>query len=107
MRLAVKAFGKPEIQLIGDGSMYIPWLNVPVVLTIFTHKGLDASYYFGNISWSACAQMDDSHFRHKSNAIHIRFLRKLTVPLRRAFFKRKKPAWYNRFVTWLLYKLGF
>jgi len=109
MRLAVKAFGKPEIQLIGDGSMYRPWLNVPMVLTLFTHKGLDASYYFGNIFYSACAQMDDGHFRHKSNAIHIKFLRKLTVPLRRTFFKRnnEKPTWYNRLASWVLYKLGF
>jgi len=109
MRLAVKAFGKPEIQLIGDGSMYRPWLNVPVVLTLFTHKGLDASYYFGNIFYSACAQMDDGHFRHKSNAIHIRFLRKLTVPLRRTFFKRnnEKPTWYNRLASQILYKLGY
>jgi uncharacterized protein (DUF362 family) len=109
MRLAVKAFGKPRIKLIGDGSMYRPWLNVPVVLTLFTHKGLDASYYFGNIFYSACAQMDDSHFSHKSNAVHIRLLRKLTVPLRRTFFKRnnEKPTWYNRLVSRVLYKLGF
>jgi uncharacterized protein (DUF362 family) len=109
MRLAVKAFGKPEIQLIGDASMYRPWLNVPVVLTLFTHKGLDASYYFGNIFYSGCAQMDDGHFRHKSKAIHIKFLRKLTVPLRRTFFKRnnEKPTWYNRLASHVLYKLGF
>ena len=109
MRLAVKAFGKPEIQLIGDASMYRPWLNVPVVLTLFTHKGLDASHYFGNIFYSACAQMDGEYFSHKSNAIHIKLLRKLTVPLRRTFFKRnnEKPTWSAQLVNWVLYRLGF
>ncbi|MHC4557931.1 MAG: DUF362 domain-containing protein [Planctomycetota bacterium] len=109
MRLAVKAFGKPEIELIGDGSMYRPWLNVPVALTLFTHKGLDANYHFGNLFYTGCAQMDKDHFKHKSNAIHIKLLRKLTLPIRRMFFKRsnEKPTWYNRLASRLLNKLGY
>jgi uncharacterized protein (DUF362 family) len=109
MRLAVKTFGKPEIELIGDGSMYRPWLNVPVVLTLFTHKGLDSNYYFGNLFYTACSQMDESHFTHKNKAIHIRLLRRLSLPIRRTFFRRgnEKPTWYSRLVSWGLYKLGY
>jgi len=109
MRLAIKAFGKPEIRLIGDGSMYRPWLNVPVALTLFTHKGLDADHYFGNLFYTCCAEMDETHFTHKSKAIHIGLLRKLTLPFRRIFFVRtnENPTWAKRLASWLLYKLGY
>jgi hypothetical protein len=109
MRLAVKAFGKPEIRLVGDASIYRPWLNVPAALTLFTHKGVDADYYFGNLIYTCCAHMDETHFTHKSRAIHIRLLRKLTIPLRNTFFVRtnKNPTWTNRLSSWVLYKLGY
>jgi uncharacterized protein (DUF362 family) len=108
MRLAVKTFGKPEIRLIGDGSLYRPWLNVPVALSLFTHKGLDAEYHFGNLFYTASAQMDEEHFRHKDKALHIRLLRKLTLPIRRMFFVRtgENPSLGNRIASWVLYKLG-
>ena len=109
MRLAVQAFGKPQIELVGDASMYRPWLNVPVGLTLFTHKGLDANYHFGNLIYTVCAQMDEKHFTHTSTALHIKLLRRLTVPLRRTFFIRshERPTWCNRFASWVTYKLGF
>jgi uncharacterized protein (DUF362 family) len=109
MRLAVRAFGKPRIRLVGDASFYQPWLNVPVGLTLFTHKGLDANYHFGNLIYSGCAQMDERHFTHKSTAAHVKLLRKLTVPLRRTFFKRshERPTWCNRLASWITYKLGY
>ena len=108
MRLAVNAFGKPEIELIGDASPYQPWLNVPVALTLFTHKGLDASYFVGNLFYTAAAQMDHKQFRHKSRALHIRFLRWLTLPLRKTFFvwTEEKPSWANQKVNELFYWLG-
>jgi uncharacterized protein (DUF362 family) len=109
MRLAVKTFGKPEINLIGDRSLYRPWLNVPVALTLFTHKGLDAEYHFGNLFYTATAQMDEEHFRHKDKSLHIRMLRKLTLPIRRMFFVRtgENPSLGNRIASWLLYRLGY
>jgi len=109
MRLAVQSFGKPEIKLVGDGNPYQPWLNVPVALTLFTHKGLDANFHFGNLFYSAAAQMDETHFHHKARALHIRVLRKLTVPIRRMFFVRtgEKPSLGNRIASWFLYRLGF
>jgi uncharacterized protein (DUF362 family) len=109
MRLAVKSFGKPEIKLIGDGSMYRPWLNVPAALTLFTHKGLDANYHFGNLIYNCCAHMDRRQFPLKSNAVHLKLLRTFTLPLRRTFFNftDERPTWYNRFVSRVLYKLGY
>jgi uncharacterized protein (DUF362 family) len=108
MRLAVETFGKPEITLVGDRRQYRPWLNVPVALSLFTHKGLDAEYHFGNLFYTASAQMDEEHFQHKSKALHIRLLRKLTLPIRRMFFVRtgENPSLGNRIASWVLYKLG-
>jgi uncharacterized protein (DUF362 family) len=109
MRLAIKAFGKPEIELIGDAGIYKPWLNVPIALTLFTHKGLDANYHFGNLFYNACAHMDENRFKLKKNPIHIRFLRWISLPLRRAFFKftNDRPTWYNRIVSRTLNWLGY
>lgn len=109
MKLAVKAFGKPEIHLVGDRNPYRPWLNVPVALTLFTHKGLDTDYHFGNLFYTAAAQMDETHFQHKSKAWHIRLVRWLTVPIRRTFFLRtgESPSLGNRMASWLLYRMGF
>lgn len=109
MKLAVGAFGKPEIHLVGDPNPYRPWLNVPVALTLFTNKGVDANHYFGNLMYSAAAQMDETHFRHKNLASYMRLLRRLTVPLRRAFFLRtgENPSLANRLFSSLFYKLGF
>ena len=109
MKLAVEAFGKPEIVLIGDPSPYRPWLNVPVALTLFTNKGVDANHYFGNLMYSAAAQMDETHFRHKNRALYMRMLRRVTVPLRRAFFLRtgENPSRANRLFSSLFYKMGF
>ncbi len=52
--------------------------------------------------------MDEKHFRDKSKALHIRLLRKLTLPLRRMFFVRtaENPSKGNRIASWVLYKLG-
>ncbi|MHB1024378.1 MAG: DUF362 domain-containing protein [Desulfobacteria bacterium] len=109
MKLAVEAFGKPEICLVGDPNPYRPWLNVPVALTLFTNKGLDADYFFGNLMYAAAAQMDETHFSHKNRALYMRLLRRVTVPLRRAFFVRtgENPTPANRFFSWLFYKMGF
>jgi uncharacterized protein (DUF362 family) len=108
MKLAVEAFGKPEIRLVGDTNPYRPWLNVPVALTLFTNKGVDANHYFGNLMYSAAAQMDETHFKHKNRALYMRLLRRMTVPLRRAFFLRtgENPSRANRLFSSLFYKMG-
>jgi len=109
MRLAVEAFGKPRIRLIGDANPYRPWLNVPVAVSLFTHRGMDADWYFGNLLYSAAAQMDETHFRHKDQSWYMRLLRRLTVPVRRTFFVRtgENPSLANRLVSRLLYWMGY
>jgi len=109
MKLAVEAFGKPEIRLVGDPNPYRPWLNVPVAVSLFTNRGVDADYHFGNLMYSAAAQMDETRFTHKSRSWLVRRLRRVTVPLRRAFFVRtgENPSLGNRFFSWLFYRMGF
>lgn len=108
MKLAVEAFGKPKIQLIGDASIYRPWLNVPVALTFLAHKVMDANYYIGNMLYSATTQMDETHFKYKSKSIIMWLLRKLTKPIRNMLFVRtlENPSLGNRFLCWLFSKLG-
>ena len=108
-KFRVKAFAKPEIHLVGDRNPYRPWLNVPVAPSLFTHKGLDANYHFGNLSYTAAAQMDETHLHHKSRSWFIRFLRRLTVPIRRLFFLRtgENPSVRNRLASCVLYRMGF
>jgi len=80
-----------------------------VALALFTNQGVDASHYFGNLMYSAMAQMDESHFTHKNRSLFMRTLRWLTVPLRRTFFVRtgENPSAANRLASWLFYRMGF
>lgn len=109
MKLAVERFGKPRIRFLGDASLYRPWLNVPVTLTLMTHKGLDARHFFGNLFYSACAQMDETHFQVKNKAWYMRLLRAMTVEARRTFFLRtgENPSLGNRLASWIFYRLGY
>lgn len=107
MELAVKAFGKPEIKLVGDPNPYKPWLNVPVVLSLFAHYGLDANDYFGNLLYMAGAYMDESHFTHKSKSKFMKEARKALKPLQEALFlqaggeRSLANKLVSRFLTWL------
>ena len=82
---------------------------MPAELAFLTNNGMDANHYFGNLLYSAASQMDETHFHHRNNALYMRILRKMTVPLRRTFFVRtgENPTLANRFFSWLFYKMGF
>lgn len=107
MDLAVKTFGKPEINLVGDRNPYRPWLNVPVVLSLLAHYGIDANYYFGNLLYMSGAYMDDSHFTHKSESDFIKLARLALSPLQKALFlqaggeRTLANKLLNKFFTWL------
>ena len=107
MELAVKTFGKPEINLVGDRSPYRPWLNVPVALSLLTHYGLDANDYFGNLIYMAGAYMDESHFTHKSKSAFIEKAREALKPLQEAIFlqaggeRTAANRLVGKFLTWL------
>jgi len=103
----VKAFGKPEIELVGDPNPYRPWLNVPVVLSLFAHYGLDASDYFGNLLYMAGAYMDESHFTHKSKDAFMKAARRAMKPIQTALFlqaggeRTRTNKLVSIFFTWL------
>ena len=80
MELAVKAFGKPEINLVGDKNPYRPWLNVPVDLKRLLPEVLDAHEYFGKMLYMAGAYMDESHFTHKSKSEFMKMARDAHPP---------------------------
>jgi uncharacterized protein (DUF362 family) len=107
MELAVKAFGKPEINLVGDRNPYRPWLNVPVALSFITHEVLDADRYFGNLIYMAGAYMDESHFTHKSKSVFMKKAREALGPLQKAIFLQAggeqtlANKLVSKFSTWL------
>jgi hypothetical protein len=80
-----------------------------VALALFTSKGVDADWNFGNLMYAAAAQMDESYFHYKVRKWYMPLLRRLTLPLRRTFFVQtgKNPTAANRFFSWLFYKMGF
>jgi uncharacterized protein (DUF362 family) len=109
MQRAVEQFGKPRIKLVGDGSPYRPWLNVPTPLTLFTHNLLDANYHFGNVFYMVCAQMDERRFELQNKRLWLRLMRALTRPFRTAVFLStgENPSWLNRLLNAIFYKLGY
>lgn len=86
MKLAVKAFGKPEIELKGDASCYHPWLNVPMGLSLATNLGLDANHYFGNLFYMSTAYMDSNQFPLKSDSPLLQAVRAALLPIQQAVF---------------------
>jgi hypothetical protein len=90
MRLAVEAFGKPEIRLLGDRSLYPNWVNVPDIISKLAF-GLDRDYYFGNYFYSVFATMDP-YFEYKEKSTMRRMVRVLDDPIRSLFFERVREG---------------
>jgi uncharacterized protein (DUF362 family) len=107
MKLAVRAFGKPRIELVGDGSIYQPWSNVPMGLSLLATFGLDANHYFGNLLYMSVAYMDEQAFPIKSRSRLLHAVRQVTRPLSEAVFlqsggqRTRANRALSRLVTWL------
>ena len=107
MELAVKAFGKPEINLVGDRNPYRPWLNVPVDLSRLLPEVLDAHEYFGKMLYMAGSYMDESHFTHKSKSEFMKKARDAIRPLQTTIFLQAggeqtlANKLFAKFTTWL------
>jgi uncharacterized protein (DUF362 family) len=107
MELAVKAFGKPKIKLVGDPNPYRPWLNVPAVLSNFAHFGLDSNEFFGNLFYMAGAYLDDSYFAYKNKSAFMQAARAALNPIQKAMFlqadgeRTMANKMLNKFLTWL------
>jgi uncharacterized protein (DUF362 family) len=104
MKQAVEAFGKPQINLIGDKNIYPNWENVPDVFPPFLFKGMDKHYYFGNLIYSIFAYMDPK-FQYKDPRLARRFLRLLTDPITDLFFQKIKKGIFDPDLNRKLYEL--
>ncbi len=87
MKMAVEAFGKPQIQMIGDRTIYPDWVNVTDVIPLTAFGLLDRNYYFGNIFYSVFSYMDD-FFQYKDPSFALRFARILADPIKSLFFQK-------------------
>jgi uncharacterized protein (DUF362 family) len=107
MKLAVKAFGKPAIELVGDASNYHPWLNVPLVLSMATNFGLDANHTFGNLFYMSTAYMDSNQFPLKSRSALLHAVRGALKPIQEAVFltpegnRTRANRALGKLLTWL------
>jgi uncharacterized protein (DUF362 family) len=90
MQLAVKAFGKPEIHMLGDRTLYPDWVNVPDIISKMAF-GLDKEYYFGNSFYSVFATMDP-YFEYKEKSTVHRIIRIFNDPIRSLFFERVRQG---------------
>lgn len=83
--LAVEAFGKPEINWIGDQSVYTPWKNVHPVF-VYALDLIEEVY--GLSYWGfGCLSAADKYFTFLPKNPLIRLLRTILSPLRRRYFK--------------------
>jgi uncharacterized protein (DUF362 family) len=104
MKQAVDAFGKPEINLVGDRSIYPDWVNVWDVFPPFLFKGIDKHYAFGNLFYSVFSHMDPK-FQYKDPSLAKRFLRLLADPITDLFFQKTKKGIFDPDLNRKLYEL--
>ncbi len=104
MKQAVEAFGKPEIKLIGDRTIYPGWVNVWDLFPPFLFKGLDKHYYFGNLFYSIFSYMDP-FFQYKDPSVGKRFVRLLAEPIKDLFFQKVKEGTFDRELNRKVYSL--
>ncbi len=90
MQLAIQAFGRPQINLVGDGSAYAPWVNVSRDIIEFV-DAMEEDYQFSNFVFSVMNQMD-AFFLRKRQSDLVRLLRIFTAPLRALVFVQTRRS---------------
>jgi uncharacterized protein (DUF362 family) len=103
MKQAVEAFGKPQIRLVGDRTLYPDWVNVTDVIPWVTFGVLDRNYLFGNFFYSVFAYMDP-FFQYKDPGFGREFTRKLLDPLKGLFFQKVEKGEINAELNEKLFK---
>jgi uncharacterized protein (DUF362 family) len=83
--LAVEAFGKPEINWVGDKSIYTPWENVSNVF-IQSLDTIEEAYAFSDWWFSGLTAMD-KYFAFKKRALPTLILRKILKPFKSIIYK--------------------
>jgi len=87
MKRAVEAFGKPQIRMMGDRTLYPDWVNVIDIIPLVAFGALDRNYYFGNLLYSVFSYMED-FFQYKDPGVARRFARMLADPIKSLFFQK-------------------
>jgi len=100
---AVSVFGKPEIHLLGDRTLYPNWVNVPDIISKMAYD-LDREYYFGNFFYAIFATMDP-YFEYKEESTMRRIIRVLNDPIRSLFFERVNQGEVDKELSKRLYDL--
>ncbi len=103
MKLALEAFGKPEIHLLGDRTLYPDWVNVSDIVSKLAF-GLDREYYFGNFFYGIFATMDP-YFEYKEESTMRRIIRVLDDPIRSLFFERVRQGSVDEELSKRLYDM--
>ncbi len=83
--LAVEAFGKPEVNWVGDKSLYEPWQNVNEIF-IQSLDLIEEAYAFSDWWFSALTAMD-KYFALKKKAWLLIIVREILKPFKRIFYK--------------------
>jgi uncharacterized protein (DUF362 family) len=83
--LAVAAFGKPDVNWVGDQSVYSPWENVEQAC-IDSLDIIEEAYAFSNWWFSSLTSMD-KYFTFKKKAWAVIIMRKILEPVKRLFYK--------------------
>ena len=82
--LAMQAFGRPEVRLVGDTSTYPDWHNVSAVF-IRSLDLIEEAYAFSNWSFSVLTAMDP-FFKFKKKAWATLAVRRMLAPLKRLLY---------------------
>jgi uncharacterized protein (DUF362 family) len=82
--LAMQEWGKPEITVDGDMSVYKPWTNVSEVY-IKSLDIIEEAYEFSNWWFEGLTAMDKC-FPLKKAPVSILIMRKILIPFKRLFF---------------------
>jgi len=104
MKQAVEAFGKPEIELLGDRTIYPNWENVPDVFPPFLFKGMGSTLSLRNLIYSVFAYMDP-RFQYKNPDLAKKFLRLLAEPITDIYFQKIKKGVFDSELSQKLYEL--
>jgi len=83
--LAVEAFGRPEIDWVGDTSTYEPWENVSEEI-IRSLDIIEEAYHFSDWWFSVLTGMD-KYFTFKRKGWLVLTLRKILAPLKRILYR--------------------
>jgi hypothetical protein len=94
MKEAVAVFGKPQIRLTGDRTIYPDWVNVGDVLPWSALNVIDRDYYFGNLFYSVMSYMEP-FFQYKEESVARRLGKVLASPIQKLFFQTARRGEFD------------